>query len=59
MAEKPKLAPHIDSMKEQLAKTLNIEISQINIKATTTEKLGFVGREEGIAASAVALISQA
>ena len=58
MAEKPKLAPHIESMKAKLAETLGIEIDQVNIKATTTEKLGFVGREEGIAASAVALISR-
>ncbi len=57
MAEKPKLAPHIESMKAKLTETLKIELDQINIKATTTEKLGFVGREEGIAASAVALLS--
>ena len=58
MAERPKLAPHIDSMKLVLAKTLEINIDQINIKATTTEKLGLVGREEGIAASAVTLLER-
>lgn len=57
MAEKPKLAPYIDSMKAKIAETLGIKLNQVNIKATSTEKLGFVGREEGIAASAVVLIS--
>ncbi|MDR3000230.1 MAG: 2-C-methyl-D-erythritol 2,4-cyclodiphosphate synthase [Fibromonadaceae bacterium] len=57
MAEKPKMNPHRSEMKAALAKTLGIEEAKIGIKATTTEKLGFVGREEGIAAQAVALIS--
>jgi 2-C-methyl-D-erythritol 2,4-cyclodiphosphate synthase len=57
LAEKPKLRPHITQMREFIAKTLNINIDQINIKATTTEKLGFTGREEGIAAEAVCLIT--
>lgn len=56
MAQKPKLSDHIPLMIETLAKTLQIENNQINIKATTTEKLGFIGREEGIAAEAVCLI---
>lgn len=56
LAEKPKMLPHIEAMKETLSKTLGIKADQINIKATTTEKLGFIGREEGIAAEAVCLI---
>lgn len=56
MAQKPKLLPYISEMKLNIAADLGISTSQIGIKATTTEKLGFVGREEGIAAQAVALI---
>jgi 2-C-methyl-D-erythritol 2,4-cyclodiphosphate synthase len=56
MAQKPKISDHIPLMIKTLAKTLKIENHQINIKATTTEKLGFIGREEGIAAEAVCLI---
>lgn len=56
MAEKPKMKPHIIKMREKLAEIIGIDLGQINIKATTTEKLGFVGREEGIAAEAVCLI---
>ncbi len=56
MAEKPKMAPHIQKMREQIAELLQAEVSQINVKATTTEKLGFTGREEGIAAQAVVLL---
>ncbi|MBT6781045.1 MAG: 2-C-methyl-D-erythritol 2,4-cyclodiphosphate synthase, partial [Porticoccaceae bacterium] len=56
VAEKPKLAPHLPEMKKNIASTAGIAIDQINIKATTTEKLGFTGREEGIAAYAVALM---
>lgn len=58
MAEKPKLSPHIPAMKRRLAEVLRIAESQIAVKATTCEKLGFIGREEGIAASAVCLISR-
>ncbi len=54
----PKLNPHIPAMKEALAKVMGLETSQISIKATTTEKLGFVGREEGVSAYCVALISK-
>jgi 2-C-methyl-D-erythritol 2,4-cyclodiphosphate synthase len=50
------MLPHIESMKSCLANILKIEIGQINIKATTTEKLGFVGRKEGIATHVVCLI---
>lgn len=57
-AERPKLNPHIDKMKECLAPLMDIGIEDISIKATTTEKLGFTGREEGISAYAVALIER-
>lgn len=56
VAQAPKMLPHIESMKSCLANILKIEIGQINIKATTTEKLGFVGRKEGIASHVVCLI---
>ena len=56
MAEKPKLKTWKTSIKSKLAQVLAIEESQINLKATTTEGLGFVGREEGIAAQAVVLL---
>jgi len=55
-AQKPKLAPLIPSMKEKVCETLGCALSQINIKATTTEHLGFEGREEGISAQAVCLL---
>ncbi|MFQ5452630.1 MAG: 2-C-methyl-D-erythritol 2,4-cyclodiphosphate synthase [Candidatus Zixiibacteriota bacterium] len=58
MVENPKMNPHILKMKEKIATILTINQTQINIKATTTEKLGFVGRQEGIAAMAVCLISK-
>ena len=53
IAQKPKLAPHIAQMKENIAKTLGLDLSQVNVKATTEEHLGFTGREEGISAQAV------
>ena len=56
IAETPKMAPYLDAMRQNLAADLNCGINQINIKATTTEQLGFEGREEGIACHAVALI---
>ena len=56
IAERPKIAPHTEKMISNIAKTLGIEESRINIKGTTTEKLGFCGRGEGIAAQASALI---
>ena len=56
VAQQPKLGPHIESMITNIAETLKIDPTQINIKATTTERLGFAGREEGIAAYAVALL---
>jgi 2-C-methyl-D-erythritol 2,4-cyclodiphosphate synthase len=56
MAQAPKMAPHILAMREVLAADLHAELSQVNVKATTTEKLGFVGRKEGIAVEAVVLL---
>lgn len=56
VAQAPKMLPHIEMMKSCLANILAIEINQINIKSTTTEKLGFVGRKEGIEAHCVCLI---
>jgi 2-C-methyl-D-erythritol 2,4-cyclodiphosphate synthase len=57
-AQKPKLLPHIDKMQKTLADILELTIDDITIKATTTERLGFEGREEGISAYAVVLISK-
>lgn len=54
IAERPKLAPHIDAMRSTLARTLGCEVDHVGVKATTTEGLGFIGRGEGIAAQAVA-----
>lgn len=56
IAERPKLAPRIPAMRRNLAKVLHLAIHQVSIKATTSEKMGFCGREEGIAASAVVLV---
>lgn len=56
LAERPKLAPHIDTMRERIAADLGIGSDAVSVKATTTEKLGFVGRREGIEAHAVALL---
>lgn len=54
--QKPKIAPHIETIKETIAKVLNLEVNQVSVKATTTEKLGFVGREEGVSAYVTTLI---
>lgn len=56
MAQRPRLAPYIEGMSEAIASVLQIETEALSLKATTTERLGFVGREEGIAAQAVALV---
>ncbi len=56
VAQAPKMAPHIAVMRKNLAEDLSVDISAVNVKATTTEKLGFTGRKEGIAAHAVALL---
>ena len=57
-AERPKLNPHIPQMKSVLAEVMNVDSNDISIKATTTEKLGFTGRQEGISAYATVLIQQ-
>ena len=57
-AERPKMNPHIPAMKECLAKVMGCDVDDISIKATTTEKLGFTGREEGISAYATVLITK-
>lgn len=58
IAQAPKLAPFIPAMRAMLADDLEVDIDAVNVKATTTEKLGFAGREEGIAAHAVVLIKK-
>lgn len=58
IAQVPKLAPHISAMRQHIAADLAVSVDQVNVKATTTERLGFTGREEGIAAEAVCLIEQ-
>ncbi len=57
IAEAPKMAPHVDAMTAYIAADLGIDASRVNVKAKTTEKLGFTGRGEGIAAEAVALLT--
>ncbi|MBQ7567681.1 2-C-methyl-D-erythritol 2,4-cyclodiphosphate synthase, partial [bacterium] len=56
IAQRPKMSPHFSSMAENIAQALSIKPSQVSVKATTTEKLGFCGRGEGIAATASALL---
>ena len=58
IAQAPKLAPYIEQMVKNLSDTMNLDASRINVKATTTEKLGFTGRKEGIAAEAVCLLTK-
>jgi 2-C-methyl-D-erythritol 2,4-cyclodiphosphate synthase len=55
MVEKPKMSPHLLEMRKNIAAVLKLKIDQVSIKATTTERLGFIGREEGIAAQAIVL----
>ena len=59
IAQRPKMAPHIPAMVAHVAADLGVQLGQVNIKAKTNEKLGYLGREEGIAAEAVALIVRA
>ncbi|CAO1667086.1 2-C-methyl-D-erythritol 2,4-cyclodiphosphate synthase [Halomonas sp. NYA30] len=59
MAQAPKMAPHVDAMRAIIAADLGVALSQVNVKATTTERLGFTGRGEGIAAEAVVLLDRA
>jgi len=58
IAQAPKMAPHINEMCSNIAEDLNVEVDSINVKATTTEKLGFEGRKEGIAVQAIVLIEK-
>ncbi len=58
IAQAPKMAPYIEQMRNRIAQLLNAEPTQVNVKATTTEKLGFTGRGEGIAAQATILLIQ-
>ena len=58
IAQKPKLAPHIENMRKRLAAAMGIDVSQVSVKATTEEKMGFTGRLEGISTHAVTLIEK-
>lgn len=58
VAQKPKLAPFIEKMRENIASDLQVEVDQVNVKATTEERLGFTGREEGIAAYGVCSLNK-
>ncbi|MFY0761086.1 2-C-methyl-D-erythritol 2,4-cyclodiphosphate synthase [Metabacillus dongyingensis] len=58
IAQKPKMAPYIDQMRERIAELLEADVNQVNVKATTTEQLGFTGRGEGIASQATVLIQK-
>ena len=58
LAQKPKLAPFIPQMRQTIADALNLPLSRVSVKATTTEGLGFEGREEGISAQAVAMVRE-
>tara|TARA_R110000744_G_scaffold155603_2_gene271004 strand:+ start:11086 stop:11574 length:489 start_codon:yes stop_codon:yes gene_type:complete len=58
VAQAPKMAPHIQAMRENIRQDVNTQLNQVNVKATTTEKLGFAGRKEGIACYAVVLLNK-
>ncbi len=58
IAQMPKMAPHIDAMRKNIANALNVDVDFISVKATTEEKLGFTGRKEGISAHCVCLIEK-
>lgn len=57
LAQKPRIAPHVENMRESICRCLDVDFYSVNVKATTTEKLGYIGREEGIACHAVALLT--
>ncbi|MCG5493854.1 2-C-methyl-D-erythritol 2,4-cyclodiphosphate synthase [Ectothiorhodospira variabilis] len=57
-AQAPKMSPHVDRMRAHIAEDLGVEVEQVNVKATTTERLGFVGRKEGIEAHAVVMLTR-
>jgi 2-C-methyl-D-erythritol 2,4-cyclodiphosphate synthase len=59
LAEAPKVGPHRDAIRRQIAELLEVSTDQVNVKATTTERLGFLGRAEGIAAQAIVLLLEA
>lgn len=56
IAQRPKMRPHIDQMRENIAKALEVDVSRINVKATTEEGLGFTGSEEGISSQAICIL---
>lgn len=58
IAQRPKLRPHIETMERNIASVLNLDVSRVNVKATTEERLGFTGREEGMACHAVCLLEE-
>ena len=58
IAQKPKLLPHIPKMRENIAKAVGVDVKRVNVKATTEEKLGFTGTEEGMACHAVCLLEE-
>jgi 2-C-methyl-D-erythritol 2,4-cyclodiphosphate synthase len=58
IAEEPRVAPHRDAIRREVARLLEVPLERVNLKATTTERLGFLGRAEGIAAQAVVLLSE-
>lgn len=58
VAENPKMAPHISEMRKNIAATINCDIDEVSVKATTNEKMGWLGREEGIAVHSIALIGR-
>ncbi|NGX16773.1 2-C-methyl-D-erythritol 2,4-cyclodiphosphate synthase [Wenzhouxiangella sp. XN24] len=59
IAQAPRIAPHLESMRTRIATVLGVSVGQVNIKATTTERLGYIGRGEGLAAHAVVLLQEA
>ncbi len=58
VAQRPKMSPHLAAMRERIAEVLGTDVSRVNVKATTEERMGFTGREEGIAAHAVCLLRE-